>query len=54
MVEFQMQSEVTVYEVVKGLASHDCPRSHSRESGNPVRKQRISYGLRSGFPLSRE
>jgi hypothetical protein len=27
---------------------------HSRESGNPVRGQRISKGLRSGFPLSRE
>ncbi len=28
--------------------------SHSRESGNPVREERISQGLRSGFPLSRE
>ena len=29
-------------------------RSHSRESGNPVCRQLISQGLRSGFPLSRE
>jgi hypothetical protein len=27
---------------------------HSRESGNPVRRQHISEGLRSRFPLSRE
>jgi hypothetical protein len=27
---------------------------HSRESGNPVRRRRISNGLRSRFPLSRE
>ena len=28
--------------------------SHSRESGNPVRRRHISEGLPSGFPLSRE
>ena len=28
--------------------------SHSRESGNPVRRQRISECWRSGFPLARE
>jgi hypothetical protein len=26
-------------------------RSHSRESGNPVRRRDISEGLQSGFPL---
>ena len=28
--------------------------SHSREGGNPVHRLRISKGMRSGFPLSRE
>ena len=36
-------------------AGHSRERpGHSRESGNPVRRQRTSEGLPSGFPLSRE
>jgi len=37
-----------------GIGIDSCRGGHSRESGNPVRRQHISKGLRSRFPLSRE
>ena len=56
MVETRSRVEKVESQKPRVVSSRMAPcakRGHSRESGNPACRQRISEGLRSRFPLSR-